>query len=62
MGDHRSVSEDSRYHLGDPGGGSVPLDNVVGRAVVVMWPLDRLGSLPTPDGVFDGVGGLPGVG
>ena len=62
MGDHRSVSEDSRYHLGDPGGGSVPLDNVVGRAVLVMWPLDRWSSVPTPDAVFDGVGGEAGVG
>ena len=62
MGDHRSVSEDSRYHLGDPGGGSVPLDNVVGRAVLVMWPLDRWSILPTPSEVFDRVGGEVGVG
>lgn len=61
MGDHRSVSEDSRYHLGDPGGGSVPLDNVVGRAVLVMWPMDRWATLPTPADVFGPVGGLPGV-
>lgn len=61
MGDHRSVSEDSRYHVGEPGGGSVPLDNVVGRAVLVMWPFDRFGGLGTPEGVFDGVGGLDGV-
>ena len=45
MGDNRSNSADSRAHLGDPGGGFVPLGNVVGRAVVVMWPLDRMGSL-----------------
>ncbi len=39
----------------------VPLDNVVGRAVLVMWPFDRFGTLPTPEAVFDGVGGLEGV-
>lgn len=61
QGDHRSVSEDSRYQLGSPGGGMVPRDNVVGRAVLVMWPFDRFGTLPTPEDVFDEVGGLDGV-
>lgn len=61
QGDHRSVSQDSRYQLGQPGGGMVPLDNVVGRAVLVMWPFDRFATLPTPEGVFDEVGGLDGV-
>jgi signal peptidase I len=45
MGDHRSDSLDSRAHLGDPGGGTVPVDKVVGRVLVVVWPLDRLGGL-----------------
>ena len=61
QGDHRSVSEDSRYQIGQPGGGMVPLDNVVGRAVLVMWPFDRFSTLPTPTTVFDQVGGLDGV-
>lgn len=61
QGDHRSVSEDSRYQLGNPGGGMVPLENVVGRAVLVMWPFDRFATLPTPEAVFDEVGGLEGV-
>jgi signal peptidase I len=61
QGDHRSVSEDSRYQVGQPGGGMVPLDNVVGRAVLVMWPFERFSTLPTPERVFDGVGGLDGV-
>lgn len=61
QGDHRSVSEDSRYQLGQPGAGMVPLDNVVGRAVLLMWPFDRFGTLPTPEVVFDGVGGLDGI-
>lgn len=45
MGDHRSDSADSRAHLGDPGGGMVPLDRVVGRAELVSWPPDRWGFL-----------------
>lgn len=61
MGDHRSVSEDSRYHVGEPGGGSVPVDNVVGRAVLLMWPFDRFEVIDTPVDVFDEVGGVEGV-
>jgi signal peptidase I len=45
MGDHRSDSADSRSHLGDPGGGTVPLERVVGTVWVRFWPLDRFGSL-----------------
>jgi signal peptidase I len=41
MGDHRSSSADSRAHLGDPGGGMVPVDRVVGRVVAVWWPWSR---------------------
>ncbi|MFI5533420.1 signal peptidase I [Kitasatospora sp. NPDC051853] len=38
-GDHRSDSADSRYHQGGPGGGAVPVDNVVGPTTAVVWPL-----------------------
>jgi signal peptidase I len=41
MGDHRSDSADSRAHLGDPGGGMVPVSRVVGRVVAVAWPVGR---------------------
>ncbi|GAA2035765.1 signal peptidase I [Pseudokineococcus marinus] len=41
MGDHRSDSLDSRAHTQLEGGGTVPLDDVVGRAVLLVWPLDR---------------------
>lgn len=44
MGDNRANSADSRAHLGDPGGGTVPLDRIVGRVVAVYWPLSRFGS------------------
>jgi signal peptidase I len=45
MGDHRSDSADSRAHLGDPGGGTVPEDRVVGRVSGIYWPLSRLGGV-----------------
>jgi signal peptidase I len=48
MGDHRSSSADSRDHLGDPGGGMVPVDRVVGRVVAVWWPWDRATGVGRP--------------
>ncbi|RKS75017.1 signal peptidase I [Actinomadura pelletieri DSM 43383] len=48
MGDHRELSHDSRSHRGDPGGGTIPVDRVIGRAFVVVWPLDRIDTLPIP--------------
>ena len=41
MGDHRSVSIDSR----NTSLGCVPYDQVVGRLVLRVWPFDTLGSL-----------------
>ncbi|MFI7288905.1 signal peptidase I [Streptomyces anulatus] len=52
MGDHRQNSLDSRYHQELPGQGTVSTDEVVGRAVVVAWPLGRWATLPVPD-TFD---------
>ncbi|MCZ2524390.1 signal peptidase I [Streptomyces sp. NPDC059506] len=49
MGDHRQDSMDSRYHQDLPGGGTVPVDEVVGRAVVIAWPVDRWTTLSVPD-------------
>jgi signal peptidase I len=43
MGDHRSDSADSRAHLGDPGGGTVPVDRVVGKVVLTFWPVAHAG-------------------
>jgi signal peptidase I len=48
LGDHRSQSSDSRAHLGDPGGGMVPVGKVIGRARLIVWPADRLGPIPPP--------------
>jgi signal peptidase I len=44
MGDHRDDSADSRAHLGDPGGGTVPEKRVIGKVITVYWPLGRIGS------------------
>jgi signal peptidase I len=48
MGDHRSNSSDSRFHLGSPGGGFVPESRVVGRAMNVLWPITRVDSIDIP--------------
>lgn len=55
LGDYRARSADSRYHGGAAGGGFVPVRNVVGRAFVIIWPLDRLTWLSTSDEVFEAV-------
>jgi signal peptidase I len=55
MGDHRSVSQDSRYHTP----GTVPIDDVVGRAFVVVWPFDRWKFLHEPTDTF---GQVPAAG
>jgi signal peptidase I len=49
MGDHRDASEDSRFHQEDPRGGMVPLDRVLGRASVIIWPIDHAKRLTRPD-------------
>ncbi|MFJ5233448.1 signal peptidase I [Kitasatospora sp. NPDC088391] len=59
MGDHRSASRDSRDHLGEPGGGAVPEDRVIGRASWVLFPLGRASSLDRPAAfaAIEGTGG-----
>lgn len=54
MGDNRGNSADSRVHLGDPGGGFVDVNQVVGKAWVRVWPLSRLGIIRDPQ-AFDNV-------
>jgi signal peptidase I len=49
MGDNRYNSADSRRNMDKPGGGFVPLENVVGRAILISWPQERwtwLGNYP----------------
>ncbi|RST09301.1 signal peptidase I [Streptomyces sp. WAC05374] len=49
MGDHRSNSADSRFHLNEAFQGTVSEEEVVGRAVVIAWPLDHWRQLKEPD-------------
>ncbi|MCZ4126166.1 signal peptidase I [Streptomyces sp. H39-S7] len=61
MGDHRNGSQDSRFHqLQRSGDGFVPVSNVVGRALVVAWPVNRWATLPVPE-TFKGPGALAAV-
>ncbi len=53
LGDHRGASSDSRFHIDDENKGTVPADKVIGRAFVIVWPLDRAAVLRVP-GTFDG--------
>lgn len=41
LGDHRSVSVDSRSLLGAPGGGLVRADRVIGEPIGIVWPMSR---------------------
>ncbi|MGY1746622.1 signal peptidase I [Blastococcus sp. SYSU D00695] len=49
MGDHRSASADSRSHRDDRYAGTIAVDDVIGKAAVIVWPLDRFGLLDSPD-------------
>ncbi|MFF9456617.1 signal peptidase I [Streptomyces flaveolus] len=49
LGDHRGDSSDSRDHLGSPGGGMVPVDEVIGRADWIVWPFGHATHLDRPD-------------
>jgi signal peptidase I len=42
MGDHRLVSQDARCQ------GQVPIENVIGRAFVIVWPSSRWEGLSVP--------------
>lgn len=59
MGDNRGNSSDSRAHLGDPGGGFISDDRVVGKAWFRVWPWVAPGSSrsqrrSTPTSTADG--------
>jgi signal peptidase I len=55
MGDNRYNSADSSFHRNDPNGGFVPIDNVVGRAILISWPVDRWVWLDNYSETFLGV-------
>ena len=47
MGDNRADSSDSRFHL-DVEQGTIPVPNVVGRVVAVIWPIANWSGEPIP--------------
>ncbi|ANS80674.1 Signal peptidase I [Serinicoccus hydrothermalis] len=54
MGDHRSNSRDSRANDDGTGEqGSVPLEDVVGQAVVLIYPFDHFDWFTVPDTFAD---------
>ncbi|MFD9564050.1 signal peptidase I [Streptomyces sp. NPDC059994] len=59
MGDHRSNSADSRFHLNEAYHGTVSEGGVIGRAVVIGWPFDRWKWLEEP-ATFGSVPDAPG--
>ena len=59
MGDHRSASADSKVHMGDEYSGTVGVDDVIGKAAVIVWPLNRFGVLDSPD-IQGTAAGAPG--
>ena len=56
MGDNRYDSADSRYNRDKPGNGFVPIGDVVGRAILITWPIDRWTWLDDYPTTFAGVG------
>jgi signal peptidase I len=63
MGDHRSASADSRTHIRDSNHGTVPIDKVIGRAFVIVWPVGRSTVLHVPKTFGDSaLGNAAGLG
>jgi signal peptidase I len=58
MGDHRDQSADSRFHITDGDEGTVAMDDVIGKAFVIIWPVSRWDTLGTPPD-FGGSGRSP---
>jgi len=53
MGDHRSDSSDSRFHDDGTGAtGSVPIEDITGRSVMIVWPIDHVKWLSVPERVY----------
>ena len=49
MGDHRSASADSKQHMNDRYFGTVGVDDVIGKAALIVWPVSRFTFLDSPD-------------
>jgi len=60
MGDHRNASADSRVHISDPDLGTISVDDVIGKAFVIVWPPSRWNTLGTPP-TFKSLGPASGI-
>jgi signal peptidase I len=49
MGDNRNNSQDSRYQGGDGVSGAVPVDNIIGKARIIVLPPGRRGGITDHD-------------
>lgn len=49
MGDNRTASADSRYHIDDAYQGTIPVENVRGKVMFVFFPFGRIGGIDDPD-------------
>ncbi|MEV8213465.1 signal peptidase I [Leifsonia sp. NPDC077715] len=52
LGDNRYDSRDSSQTQGEPTKGFVPIANVVGQAILKVWPLDRVGVIGSAQQTF----------
>jgi signal peptidase I len=59
MGDNRGNSRDSRFNQDGPTDGFVPYDNLVGRAIIISWPVSRWAWLDNHQNVFRDVEPAP---
>lgn len=55
MGDNRNSSRDSRYQI-TASGKFVPIKNVVGRAIMIILPFNRISWIDNYQSVFEGIG------
>jgi signal peptidase I len=49
MGDNRANSEDSRFHKELEGGGTIPVESVVGKVGAIVWPPGRFSFVDRPE-------------
>lgn len=49
MGDNRTNSADSRYHIGDQYQGTIPVDHVKGKVAAILFPFSRTSTISDPD-------------
>ena len=49
MGDNRTNSLDSRYHMGDEFQGTIPEENIRGKVSFIILPLTRIGPVKNGD-------------